>query len=45
MEPEDSLPSSQQSSTSHYPELNQLSPSYLSKIQFNIVYPSTSWST
>jgi hypothetical protein len=44
MEPEGSLPCSQQSATCPYPEQDQSSlcpPSYLSKIHFNIILPST----
>jgi hypothetical protein len=53
MEPKDSLPCSQEPSTGPYPEPNQSSPyhpilSYLAMIDFNIfniVHPSTSWSS
>jgi hypothetical protein len=46
MEPEDSLPCSQEPSTGPYPELDRRSPyhpipSYLSQISFNIVHPPT----
>jgi hypothetical protein len=43
MEPEDSLPYSQQSSIGHYPEPHESSlyhpPSYFCKIHFNIILP------
>jgi hypothetical protein len=45
MKPGGSLPCSQEPSTGPYPEPDQSNPSYLSKIHFNIVYPSTSWSS
>jgi hypothetical protein len=47
MEPEGSLPCSQEPSAGHYPgSINPIHtiPSYLSKIHFNIVHPPTSWS-
>jgi hypothetical protein len=46
MEPEGSIPYSQEPSTGPYPEpyqSNRHIPSYLSKIHFNIVHPPTSW--
>jgi hypothetical protein len=45
MEPEGSLPSLQETSTGPYPEPDQSNPSHpiLSKIDFNIVHPPTSW--
>jgi hypothetical protein len=47
MEPEGSLPCSQQPTTGHYPEPDQANPSHpiLSTINFNIVHPPTSWSS
>jgi hypothetical protein len=48
MEPEGSLPPSQEPSTSLYPEpdrFNLYHPLYLSKIHFNIVHLPTSWSS
>jgi hypothetical protein len=47
MEPESSLPCSQEPSTGPYPKPDQSSPYHpiLSKIQFNIVHPSTSYGT
>jgi hypothetical protein len=49
MEPESSLPRSQEPSTGPYPEPDRsnpyhTSPSYLRKIHFNIVHPPTPWS-
>jgi hypothetical protein len=48
MEPEDSLPCSQESSTGPYPEPDQSNPYYpilsLSD-QFSIAHPPTSWSS
>jgi hypothetical protein len=50
MEPEGSIPCSQEPSTGPYPEPYQSNPihsilSYLSKLHFNIVHPPTSWSS
>jgi hypothetical protein len=48
MEPEGSLPSSEEPSTGPYPKPNQPvnnTPSYLSKIHFNIIHPPTSFSS
>jgi hypothetical protein len=50
MEPERSLPCSQEPSTGSYPESDQSNPyhtilSYASKINSNIVHPPTSWSS
>jgi hypothetical protein len=47
MEPEVSLPCSQEPSTTLYPEPDQSSPYHpiLSKIHFNIVHPPMSWSS
>jgi hypothetical protein len=47
MEPEVSLPCSQEPSTGAYPEPDQSSPYHpiLSKIHFNIIHPLTSWSS
>jgi hypothetical protein len=45
MEPQDSLPPSQEPATGLYPEPDEsilYTPSYFSKIQFNIILPSTS---
>jgi hypothetical protein len=44
MEAEGSLQCSQEPSTGPYPEPIHTTPSYLSKIHFNIVHPPTSWS-
>jgi hypothetical protein len=41
MEPEGSLPYSQEPSTGPYPEPDQSNSSHLSKILFNIVHPPT----
>jgi hypothetical protein len=41
MEPENSLPCSQEPSTDPYPEPDQSTPSYLSKIHSNIILPPT----
>jgi hypothetical protein len=41
MEPEGSIPNSQEISTCSYPE----PPSHLSKIHLNIIHPPTSWSS
>jgi hypothetical protein len=47
MEPEGSLPCSQEPSTALYTQTNPIhtNPSYLSKIHFNIVHQPTSWSS
>jgi hypothetical protein len=47
MEPESSLPHTQEPSTGPYPEPDQSGPYHLilSKIYFNIVHPPTSWSS
>jgi hypothetical protein len=45
MEPEGSLPCSQEPSTAPYPEPDQSSPSYFSKSHFNIILPRTSMSS
>jgi hypothetical protein len=45
MEPEGSIPCSQEPSTSPYPEPYQSNTHHLSKIHFNIVRPPTSWSS
>jgi hypothetical protein len=50
MEPEGSIPYSKELSTGPYPEPYQTNPhhtipSYLSKIQFDIVHPPMSWSS
>jgi hypothetical protein len=45
IEPEGSLPCSQERSTGSYPEPVQSNPSHLSKIHFNIVHPPTPWSS
>jgi hypothetical protein len=43
MEPEGSLPCSQEPSTGPYPELDQSNPYH--PINFNIIHPSTFWSS
>jgi hypothetical protein len=45
MEPESSLPCSQEPSTGHYSEPDQSNPYHpiMSKIHFNIVHPPTPW--
>jgi hypothetical protein len=47
MEPEGSLPCSQEPSTSRYsePDRSSLYHPILSKVHFNIVHPPTSWSS
>jgi hypothetical protein len=47
MEPEGSWPRSQDPSTGPYPEPDQSNPYHdiLPKIHFNIIHPSTSWSS
>jgi hypothetical protein len=47
MEPEGSLPCSQEPSTGHCPEPDQSSPyqPILSNIHFNIIHPTMSWSS
>jgi hypothetical protein len=45
MKPEGSLPCSQEPSTCPYPEPHQSNSYHLSKVHFNIVHPSTSWSS
>jgi hypothetical protein len=45
LEPEGSIPCSQEPSTGPYPKPYQSTPSHLSKIHFNIVHPPASWSS